>query len=223
MNPTTRMTQTLEDLLHRSDELGECIFAILQPETYSPANPSSRFEAAIGLALISMEHATALRVLVGAGLMPSAFALMRPQFEALTRSVWMMWAAQESDVYRIQAILTLESEKDASKLAGVSKMLADILVHAPPGPAQMLAQFKEVSLASLNSYVHGGIHVLARQAEGYPLQLVDQVVRNSNGLQTMAGMLLAMYGSSADAGRAMSKIQWQFADCLPTLLPVAAP
>ena len=87
----------------------------------------------------------------------------------------------------------------------------------------MLAQFKEVSLASLNSYVHGGIHVLARQAEGYPLQLVDQVVRNSNGLQTMAGMLLAMCGSDADAGRAMSKIQPQFADCLPTLLPVAAP
>jgi hypothetical protein len=61
-NPTTRMTQTLEDLLHRSDELGECIFAILQPETYRPANPSSRLDAAIGLALISMEHATALRV-----------------------------------------------------------------------------------------------------------------------------------------------------------------
>eukprot|EP01032_Pedospumella_encystans_P002853 gene2853-3355_t len=137
------MTQTLEDLLHRSDELDECIFATLQTEAYRPANPSSRFEAAIGLALISMEHATALRVLVGAGLMPSAFALMRPQFEALTRSVWMMWAAQDSDVYRIQAILTLESEKDASKLAGVSKMLADILVHAPPGPAQMLAQFTE--------------------------------------------------------------------------------
>ena len=217
------MTQTLEDLLHRSDELGECIFGILQPETYRPAKSSPRLDAAIGLALISIEHASALRVLVGAGLMPSAFALMRPQFEALTRSVWMMWAAEDSDVYRIQAILTLESEKDASKLAGVSKMLADILVHAPPGPAQMLAQFKEVSLASLNSYVHGGIHVLARQAEGYPLQLVDQVVRNSNGLQIMAGMLLAMYGSSADAGHAMSKIQWQFADCLPTLLPVAAP
>jgi hypothetical protein len=52
--------------------------------------------------------------------------------------------------------------------------------------------------------------------------LVDQVVRNSNALQTMAGMLLAIYGSSADAGHEMRKIQWQFADCLPTLLPVAA-
>jgi hypothetical protein len=28
------MTRTLEDLLLRSEELGECIFAILQPETY---------------------------------------------------------------------------------------------------------------------------------------------------------------------------------------------
>jgi len=59
-----------------------------------------------------------------------------------------------------------------------------------------------------------------RQAEGYPLQLVEQVVRNSNGLQTMAGMLLAMYGTNPDAARGMSKIQLLFADCLPTLLPV---
>lgn len=148
---------------------------------------------------------------------------MRPQFEAVTRSVWLTWAAKDSDVYRIQAVLTLESEKDASKLSGVTKMLAEVQAHAPAGPAQMLAQFKDTSLAPLNSYVHGGIHVLARQAQGYPLQLVKQVVRNSNGLQTMAGMLLAMYGSDSLAGQAMSKIQLQFADCLPPLLPVATP
>ena len=217
------MTDTLQALLHRSDELSERIFDILDPETYRPADPSSRLEAAIGLALVSMEHGTALQALVGLGLMPSAFALKRSQFETVTRSVWMMWAAKDSDVYRIQAPLTLDSEKDASKLAGVSKMLAEIAAHAPSGPAQMLAQFKETSLDSLNSYVHGGIHVLARQATGYPLQLVEQVVRNSNGLQTMAGMLLAMFGTSPDAARAMSKIQPQFADCLPTLLPVTGP
>lgn len=214
------MTDTLTALLHCSDELNARIFDILQPDSYQPADSSSRLEAAIGLALISMEHGTALQALVGLGLMPSAFALKRSQFEAVTRSVWMMWAAKDAGVYRIQAPLTLESEKDASKLPGVSKMLADIAAHAPSGPAQMLVQFKETSLASLNSFVHGGIHVLARQAEGYPLQLVEQVVRNSNGLQTMAGMLLAMYGGSSEAASAMSKILPRFADCLPTVLPV---
>lgn len=214
------MTDTLQALLQLSDELNASILDILSPETYRPADPSSRMEAAIGLALVSMEHGTALQALIGLGLMPSAFALKRLQFEAVTRSVWMMWAAKDSDVYRIQAPLTLDSEKDASKLAGVTKMLADIAAHAPSGPAQMLVQFKKTSLDSLNSFVHGGIHVLARQAEGYPLQLVEQVVRNSNGLQTMAGMLLAMYGTNPDAAREMSKIQPLFADCLPTLLPV---
>lgn len=216
------MTHVLDSLLSRSEALHARILEILDPEAYRPADTSSRREAAIGLALVSMEHGAGLRTLVAAGLMPSAFALMRPQFEAVTRSVWLMWGAKDSDIYRIQAPLTLDSEKDASKLAGVSKMMADIMEHAPAGPAQMLAQFKEVSLASLNSYVHGGIHVLARQGDGYPLQLVEQVVRNSNGLLTMAGMLMAMFGTSAEAGRAMSQIQPKFADCLPTLLPVGS-
>jgi hypothetical protein len=61
------MTDTLQALLHRSDELNAHILDILNPETYRPADSSSRMEAAIGLALVSMEHGTALQALVGLG------------------------------------------------------------------------------------------------------------------------------------------------------------
>ncbi len=175
-------------------------------------------DAAAGLAGAAMEHGQSLRVLVSAGLVTSAICLMRPQFEALARSVWTMYAASDADIDRMQAPLTLESEKAASKLPMLGKILAEIAVKAPAGPVQMLASFKESSLVSLNSYVHGGLHVLRRQVEGYPEVLVAQIVRNSNGLQTMAGMLLAMLSGSQAAASKMGKIQPTFADCLPELL-----
>jgi hypothetical protein len=209
---------TLPGLLRRSDELEDEILAILKSTPESPGELSARMDAAAGLAGAAIEHGQSIRVLVGASLVTSAICLMRPQFEALTRSVWAMYAASDTEIERMQAHLTLESEKKAGKLPMLSKMLTEISEKAPAGPAQMLASFKESSLVSLNSYVHGGLHVLHRQAEGYPEALVLQILRNSNGLQTMAGMLLAMLsGSQATASR-MSKIQPAFADCLPELV-----
>jgi hypothetical protein len=208
----------LAGLLRRSDELEDEILAILQSAPESLGQLAPRMDVAVGLAAVAMEHGQSFRVLVGVGLVTSAICLMRPQFEALTRSVWAMFAASDADIERMHAHLTLESEKAAGKLPMLSKMLAEIAEKAPAGPAQMLASFKESSLVSLNSYVHGGLHVLHRQVEGHPEVLVAQIVRNSNGLQTMAGMLLAMLsGSQATASR-MSKIQPAFADCLPELV-----
>lgn len=209
---------TLQALLRRSDELDREILAILRADPDGPGELSVREDAAVGLAGAALEHGQSLRVLVSAGLVTSAICLMRPQFEALARSVWAMYAASDADIDRMQAPLTLESEKAASKLPMLSKMLAAIAKKAPPGPAQMLASFKESSVDSLNSYVHGGMHVLHRQVEGYPEVLVAQIVCNSNGLQTMAGMLLAMFSGSQATASKMSKIQPAFADCLPELV-----
>ena len=62
-------------------------------------------------------------------------------------------------------------------------------------------------------------YMLSRQGTRYPEQPVEKIVRNANGLQTMAGMLLAMFSGNPEAGSKMSKIQPAFADCLPELLP----
>ena len=144
---------------------------------------------------------------------------MRPQFEALTRAAWAVWAAKETDINRLQAPLTLMTEKEARKLTGLSEMLTQLEGNSPAGMVEMLNVFKETSLTALNSFVHGGIHVLTRHASGYPEHLVAQVVRNSNGLVTMAGMLLALLGADSARRYRMSKIQPEFADCLPPLLP----
>lgn len=70
----------------------------------------------------------------------------------------------------------------------------------------------------MNSFVHSGIHPLQRSADGLPIQLALQVLRNSNGLSTMTGMTMAVLTGDEAVTRPMSKIQPAFADCLPDLL-----
>ena len=66
--------------------------------------------------------------------------------------------------------------------------------------------------------MHGGIHPLRRHAEGYPLYLILRILENSNALSTMAGMTLAILTGDERITKPMSKIQHDFADCLPELL-----
>lgn len=54
--------------------------------------------------------------------------------------------------------------------------------------------------------------------EGFPPHLALQVLRNANGLATMAGMVFAVLTHDEDIIKSMGRIQPAFADCLPDLL-----
>jgi hypothetical protein len=209
----------LERMLRRSDELHERLLALLDDAEF---DGSPRGEAAFGMCFVALEHGTALRTLIALGLPTSAVSLMRLQFEALTRAMWLMYAASEQAIRKLLAPLTLESEKAAKSLPSASDMIEQIgkLVgqSAPAAAHQMLAQFKDVSWHAMNSFVHGGIHPLRRRVEGFPVHLALQVLRNANALTTMTGMALAILSGDEAVIKPMSKIQLEFADCLPALL-----
>jgi hypothetical protein len=97
-------------------------------------------------------------------------------------------------------------------------MLDDLAGKAPAVAIDMLTHFKDVNAPSLHSFVHGGIHALQRGLTGYPVDLLENVVRSSNGLFTMAGMMLAILSGSEETAKRMSKIQPTFQDCLPALI-----
>lgn len=66
------------------------------------------------------------------------------------------------------------------------------------------------------------LNAIQRGLTGYPVELLANVVRSSNGLDTMTGMLLAILSGDEALAKRMSKIQPRFADCLPPLIaPVA--
>lgn len=209
----------LERMLHRSDELHEKLLSLLDDAEF---DGSRRGEAAFGMCFVALEHGAALRALMALGLPNSAVSLMRLQFEALTRAMWLIYAASDQAIAKLQAPLTLESEQAAKNLPSAQEMIDQIGKRVGRGvPAtahQMLVRFKDVSWHAMNSFVHGGIHPLRRSAEGFPAHLALQVLRNGNGLTTMTGMALAILTGDEVITKPMSKIQPEFADCLPDLL-----
>ncbi|MGD3726020.1 hypothetical protein QT597_11695 [Xanthomonas citri pv. citri] len=207
--------------LARSDQMHERILELLGKEGFHGA---PRSQVATGMCFVAMEHAQGLRSLIALALANSAVGLMRIQFEALMRAAWLLYAAPEATIVKLLSPLTLDSEKAAKNLPGVNEMLEGLRKSIggpgegiPASAYEMLAHFKDVTWSAMNSFVHGGIHPLRRFEEGFPLPLALQILRNSNGLVTMTGMLLAVLTGNSLIASAMSRIQPDFSDCLPDL------
>ncbi len=212
----------LGTMLQRSEELCDELMHKLGTASF---DESERGAAAFGMCSVSFEHAVSLRLLVENGCMTSAVALMRLQYESVTRAMWLLYVAKESSITKLTAPLTRDNEQAAKNLPSVSEMLEELRkgvgTKLPVAAYEMLVAFRQASWTSLNSYVHGGIHALRRHADGYPAQLILDIVRNSNALSTMAGMTLSLLTGDEGIARSMSRIQKDFADCLPELLAKA--
>jgi hypothetical protein len=213
----------LGQALARADALDEALMAAIAAEQYRPYDASARMSASVSAACVALEHGRALRVLVAQGLPTAAFSLLRLQHEALTRAVWLLYAATDLAVDKLAAPLSKETEAAANKLP----MLADMLKQLSDKPAASqplhgLEAFKDNNAAALNSFVHGGIHALHRHAQGFPEPLVIGALRNCNGLLLMTGMMLAVLADSQPVVRRVSRLQVEFAADLPPPLPTHA-
>lgn len=215
------MTIELDDVLARSRDLYGAINAHLND---SVLEDSPRSESSFYMCALSLEHGAGLRALITQGNAVSATALMRPQYEALVRGIWIEYAANDAQLEKICQPLTLETEQAAKGLPGLDEMLKKLegTPAVPPMAIAQLMEFKRMMLKALNSYVHGGIHPLRRHAEGFPIPLAIQIVRSSNALATMAAMMMALLTRDPSVTQPMSRIQLKFQDCLPDLLYPAA-
>lgn len=205
----------MDDFLDRSDELHVEILRLLDGVQ---AYPGIRNEVALVACGMALEHALSLRLLVRTSCYTSALSLMRLQYEALTRGVWMLYAATDLQVQTLASPLTLDAEHAAKKMPMFSAMLDQIVKTAPDQASRMLMGFKDVNYHAINSYVHSGIHPLRRHTEGYPSGLIEDVVRNSNGLNVMTLQLgIVLTGDQRFAGT-VKAIQERFHHVLPSLI-----
>jgi hypothetical protein len=211
----------VQQMLLRSGEFDEAIFRLLDPDSYLLANADARIRVSASAASLSVDHCRAVRLLIAAEIIPSSAAVMRLQFEALTRAVWLLFAADDASVAIADAPLDEGSQKLASRLPSASPMLAALAKSPAPGaaaPTAMLGRFKEMQWAALNSFVHGGIHPLRRQSEGYPERMVVQLLECSNALLSMSGMMLAILTGNSVLSARMNRVHVGFEDCLTPIL-----
>jgi len=164
---------------------------------------------------VAFEHAESVKVLIASGNFTSALGLVRLQYEALVRAMWLLYSASDMAVSKLMSELTTETAKKADKLPMLSEMLQKLDGKAPKEAMLQLYEFKKYSWKPLSSYIHGGIHAVNRHSKGYPKPLLLQALKASNGVSIMAGMLLVILSGDRRQSERIPSLQREFVKCLP--------
>lgn len=205
-------------LFERSDGLSKAADAVLA-QTGSPPDP--RAFVAISVAAVSLEHWGAQRTLLGEGMNVSGFAMVRLQFEATVRAVWILECAKDDWIERFVAPVPEGQLAEPVLGPPVEAMLSAISKKAPP-IAGMLQQLKDGAWEPMHSYIHGGARPIVQSLVGTTHYQISAVLRNANGLALIAINAITRACRDARLGGLVTQLQLDHIDCLPPLLPQGA-
>lgn len=202
----------LPTIFEESDSLAEELLELISVPLF---DDSLRIRISDIACSLSLEHWASSRILLRSGLLPSALVVQRTQFEALVRSIWLLYAATDAHLSKLDAKLTLESEQAAKNMHQTADMMQDLEKMAPPQAFDALFRFKENSWKALNSYAHVGIHPIRRHEDGYPTQLLEDVLRNANGLAIVSCMQAAVLSGLQPLQRSILDLAASRPGCMP--------
>ncbi|WP_240919948.1 hypothetical protein [Paraglaciecola sp. 20A4] len=140
------------------------------------------------------------------------------QFEALTRAMWLFYATSD-DKLDSRVNITQKLTSSADQKPNNADMIKTLEGKAPEDAVKMLKDFRDVQWKALNSYVHAGAHVMLRHGEGYPVELLERIIKSSNGLLSVTAMMAAILTRNKIITKDTAAIQKRHVDCLPELLP----
>jgi hypothetical protein len=148
---------------------------------------TTRSRVSVSLQHLCIEHHTGIHTLVDHGVLGSAFALFRPQFEAYVRGAWYQLCAAEDEL--------------AGFLRGSQPPRIDTLIDQLERKGAFaegnLRRMKSETWRNLCDFTHGGaIQVKARNTR-------DEVVRNYK-IEHVAGLLTASATLALLAGTAIA-------------------
>lgn len=203
----------LPTLLARSDALHAALAdAVGELDDVPTANRASVTMDAL---MVAGQHGQALRYLLGQDLGISAVGLLRMQYEAVLRAVWVLFAASPGDVDALAAPLTRGTTKSAKSLGMAAELLAAIdKSSAPQDLKRSLREFRTSSWDVLNSYVHAGIHPLRRHDTQQDHELTTSL-RMSNGLAAITCALMVIVGQQPKRQADINVVCVSFSECMP--------
>ncbi len=202
----------MASIFDESDDLAEELMALIDLPLF---DDSPRIQTSDVACSLSLEHWTSARALLHSGLLASAIVVHRSQFEALVRSIWLLYAAAEDQLSKLTNTLSLESEQAAKNMPQTADMMQALAIKAPPQAYDALSRFKESSWKALNSYAHAGIHPIRRHGDGYPVQLIHDALRNANGLAVLSCMQAAVLSGQQPLQRNIVAAANKRPSCMP--------
>jgi hypothetical protein len=196
-----------QDLQKTSQDLEETILQVLELQPYQNDKKSKIAKIACE---ISIEYSISVKDLISLSRVTSAISLLRLQFESLVRAYWVYSAASDIDINKMAADLDPIAAKSADKLPMLSEMLTKLDGKIGSATYGMLQEFKYYSWRATSSYVHCGLHAISRNEKGFPLELVTNIIKQSNGLMIMAAMLVAQIANNQYAAQHLIQSQKDF-------------
>jgi hypothetical protein len=163
---------------------------------------TNRLRVAVSLLHLCIEHQTGIHTLVEHGVIGSAFALFRPQFESYVRGVWYHRCATD------QQVASFIGGAEPPKMAALIQAL-----EALPGFSDgSLNLIKKGTWRNLNDFTHGGtIQVKARNsrdevASNYKHDHVAGVLEASAMFSMLAAVAIAAAVNSDSLAQALHSV-----------------
>lgn len=201
----------MEHLLNRSALLRQALLATV---ALPLADNGVRFRTSLDATVLSLQHADAVRLLMEQKLESSAAAMLRCQFEAFVRGVWLLHCASDDQVQLLSSS-PQEDQGEGKALPMLSKMFESLAqVPEVANLVPLLEELKKHAWSALNSFIHAGVHAVDRSRAGFPLELAVNVVRYSNNLLMMAGQHMAILTGVPGLQGEVRRLSDVYADCL---------
>jgi hypothetical protein len=156
----------------------------------------------LSLFTLCLEHQTAIHLLVDNSVYGSAFAMIRPQFEAFVRGIWFEYCATEEQV---DAFIAGEQPPK------IRAQIKAIKVH-DESQGDSLSAVIDKLWGSFNDYTHGGItQVKARNAEkliakNYNPEHIDGLLSYSAVIACSSGIEIAKVINDEELANNITKL-----------------
>lgn len=140
----------VETQIHEAEELIQWLDSNIDGLDI-PAN--DRMRLAAGCLDMALEHQKSIALLTANSLFGSASALVRLEFEAYVRGVWLLYCASD---------LEIEKFKKDKLEKNFGQLIEDIEKHEAFNVGT-LAHVKKVSWKAMNSFTHSGLYQIVRR------------------------------------------------------------
>ena len=166
-----------------------------------------RTRLAAGCLDMSLEHQKAIVALIARFLIGSAFALVRPAFEAYVRGVWLQRCASDREV---------QGFMDGDPGPSMAKTIAAI-EQVEGFESAVLSRAKTAAWRAMNGYVHTGFEQVARRhtsstiEPNYDPAEVSEVILFANAIGCLAAVAIGEAAQNAELSNAVlqkSKELW---------------
>ena len=151
---------------------------------------------------LCLEHQIGIAQLVTGRMNGSAFALIRPQFEALIRALWLSLCASTEEIQ-------IFVDRDYLPLH-FGQMVEAIEKH-DDFEGKVLSGLKSAAWKAMHGYTHGGMHQIARRLTGssiepsYESQEIIEVLKASGTFALMALLHIGRLASNEQVIADVSK------------------